>query len=60
MKPVVAYVKHFIDVCRKVKVSSDHLSVQELDNAERMIVKDVQKRHFGVEMRHDSSSKVFQ
>ena len=28
LKRVVAYVKRFIDACRKVKVSSDHLSVR--------------------------------
>ena len=61
IKRVVAYVRQFVNTCRKVKALRDHLSVQELNDAERMIVKDFQKRHFDAEnadngTRHNSSS----
>merc|ERR1711872_416007 len=46
MVRVVAYVKRFVDACRKKRAASSHSSVQELKEAEVTIVKDVQKRHF--------------
>ena len=51
IKRAVAYVTRFIDACRKVKVSNDHLSVRELNDAEKTIVKDIQRHHFGSEMQ---------
>merc|ERR1712198_556269 len=47
---VVAYVKRFVDACRKKRAASSHLSVQELKEAEVTIIKDVQKRHFASEV----------
>ena len=47
---VVAYVKRFVDACRKKRAASNHLSVQELKEAEVTIVKDVQKCHFASEV----------
>ena len=46
----MAYVKRFVNACRKKRAISSHLSVQELKDAEVTIVKDVQKRHFAVEI----------
>ena len=50
MVRVVAYVRRFIDACRKKRAASSHLSVQELKEAEVAIIKDVQKRHFASEV----------
>merc|ERR1712198_549531 len=50
MVRVVAYVKRFVDACRKKRAASSYLSVQELKEAEVTIVKDVQKRHFASEV----------
>ena len=47
---VVAYVNRFVNACRKKRAVSSHLSVQELKEVEVAIVKDVQKRHFAVEI----------
>merc|ERR1712240_882644 len=51
LKRVVSYVMRFVNVCRKIKVMNAHLSVKELDDAEKVIIKDVQKRHFEAEMQ---------